>query len=47
MRNVQRFGFFTLIPGLLMRFGVNPEEVLALTGLRSDALKEPESTIPF
>jgi AraC-like DNA-binding protein len=46
-QNIQRVGFLTYLPQLLRRFGADPSEVLAASGLRSSALDNPEGTIPY
>jgi AraC-like DNA-binding protein len=45
--NFQRVGFLYHLPQLLRRFGVDPVEVLAVAGLSSNALDNPERTIPY
>jgi AraC-like DNA-binding protein len=45
--SLQRVGFLSHLPVLLRRFGVDPIEVLAFSGLNKDALDEPEGTIPY
>jgi AraC-like DNA-binding protein len=45
--NLQRVGFLSHLPQLLRRFGVEPSEVLATTGLPPHALEDPEGTIPY
>lgn len=45
--NLQRAGFLVLVPGLLEEFAVEPSEVLKVSGLESDALNDPEKSLPF
>jgi AraC-like DNA-binding protein len=45
--NLQRVGFLCHLPHLLRRFGVEPLGVLAAAGLSSNALDDPEGTIPY
>lgn len=45
--NFQRVGVLAFVPGLLLRFGVNPVEVLAAAGLSAHALDNPEACIPY
>lgn len=44
---MQRVGFLTILPGLLRRFGADPEEALVASGLEPGALDDPNATIPF
>jgi AraC-like DNA-binding protein len=46
-KNLQRVGFLRHLPELLLRFGVDPLEVLAAAGLGANALDDPEGTIPY
>lgn len=44
---MQRVGFLTILPGLLRRFGADPEAALVASGLEPGALDDPNATIPF
>jgi AraC-like DNA-binding protein len=45
--NQQRVGFLAVVPSLLKRLGVDPEEVLAAVGLSPGALDNPRAAIPI
>lgn len=45
--NLQRVGVLSLVPELLRRLGADPSDVLDAAGLDSQALHNPEGTIPY
>ncbi len=45
--NLQRVGFLALLPGILKKHETDPAEVLRSAGLSTQALDNPDSTIPF
>ena len=45
--SMQRVGFLAIVPALLHRFGADPNEALAASGLEPGALDDPNATIPF